>query len=148
MGERDKSIFHAVALETADLVLSKQAAYGDSFGQSGKVLQLLYPHGIKHAQLGDALTITRIVDKLFRISHQKDAFGESPWDDILGYSLLAAVRDARGRPRPTPAAPPTPPPVSVKKFEELVRKIDRSSSNKNEREPTVVVNLDDSMDDH
>lgn len=34
------------------------------------------------------LAITRIVDKLFRIATDKDAFGESPFKDIAGYGIL------------------------------------------------------------
>ena len=37
------------------------------------------------------LTIVRIVDKLFRITNQKDAFGESPYRDIAGYGLLGTA---------------------------------------------------------
>lgn len=75
------------------LVEEKQAAYGDSFGKSGEVLRLLYPNGIAPAQLDDALTVVRVVDKLFRIATKKDAFGESPWRDIAGYAILSIRRD-------------------------------------------------------
>ena len=75
------------------LVAEKQAAYGDSFSKAGAVLRILYPNGISSSQLDDALTITRVLDKLFRIATKKDAFGESPWRDIVGYGLLAAERD-------------------------------------------------------
>ena len=39
------------------------------------------------------LTITRIIDKLFRIANRKDAFGESPYRDLTGYGLLGYVKD-------------------------------------------------------
>jgi hypothetical protein len=39
------------------------------------------------------LAVIRIIDKLFRISHKKNAFGESPFLDIAGYGLLGAVHD-------------------------------------------------------
>lgn len=85
--------FETVAQEMAKLVAEKQAAYGDSFGRSNVVMQALYPNGISVDQMGDALTVVRIVDKLFRIANKKDAFGESPYRDIIGYGLLAVVRD-------------------------------------------------------
>jgi len=35
----------------------------------------------------------RIIDKLFRIATQKEAFGESPYRDIAGYGLLGVMKD-------------------------------------------------------
>lgn len=78
------------------LVEQKQVAYGDSFGKAGDVLRLLYPKGISHEQIDDALCIVRIVDKLFRIATDRDALGESPYRDIAGYALLGAARNGRG----------------------------------------------------
>lgn len=89
--------FNDISKEIADLVEAKQEAYGDSFGKSGQIMRILYPDGIKEAQLDDALTTVRIIDKLFRVANKKDAFGESPWRDINGYSLLAVKRDEEQR---------------------------------------------------
>ena len=75
-----------------ELVEEKQAAYGDSFGKAGNILRELYPDGIRPEQYDDALCIVRIVDKLFRIATDKDAFGESPYRDIAGYGILGAFR--------------------------------------------------------
>lgn len=83
-----------LAHEAAQLVEQKQAAYGDSFGRSGAVLRVLYPDGIPLDALDDALVVVRIVDKLFRIATDRDAFGEDPFRDILGYALLATARRA------------------------------------------------------
>lgn len=92
------STWESIGFDIGRLVTEKQAAYGDSFGKSGDVLRVLYPDGIPPEKLTDALTITRIVDKLFRVATRKDAFGESPWRDVAGYALLAAERDARSKP--------------------------------------------------
>lgn len=81
------------ANEIATLVAGKQAAYGDSFGKSGGIMRILYPEGVRPEQMNDALTIVRVIDKLFRIATDKDAFGENPWKDIMGYSLLAYVKE-------------------------------------------------------
>lgn len=83
-----------VALGTSigQLVQSKQKAYGDSFGKSGEILRILYPEGISLEKLDDALTIVRVIDKLFRIATDRDALGESPWRDIAGYALLSLAR--------------------------------------------------------
>lgn len=84
--------YHEAGMEVGDLVEKKQAAYGDAFGKAGSVLRILYPNGIAPEQMDDALTVVRVVDKLFRISTDRDALGESPWQDIAGYALLAVVR--------------------------------------------------------
>ena len=42
-----------------------------------KILKVLYPNWIKPEQYRDMLAVTRIVDKLFRIATQKEAFGEN-----------------------------------------------------------------------
>jgi hypothetical protein len=86
-----------IGKSVGELVAKKQAAYGDSFGKSGAVLAILYPAGIAPEQMDDALTIVRVIDKLFRIATDRDALGESPWRDVAGYSLLAIERVERGR---------------------------------------------------
>jgi len=80
--------YHIAAEKIADMINEKQSAYGDSFGQSGKVLELLYPSGVLVAQYQDMLCMIRIIDKLFRIANDKNAFSESPYADLAGYSLL------------------------------------------------------------
>jgi len=74
------------------LVEDKQKAYGDSFGRSGRCLMEMFPKGIKVDQYDDLLTIARILDKLFRIANDPDAFEENPYQDIVGYALLAMRR--------------------------------------------------------
>lgn len=80
------------------LVARKQQQYGDSFGQSGEVLRVLYPDGVAPDQYDDMLSVVRIVDKLFRIAQRRgagdgDPGGESPYRDIAGYGMLGAARD-------------------------------------------------------
>lgn len=70
------------------LVDKKNAAYGNSIHDAGKVFRLLYPNGIKPEQYDDALAMIRILDKMFRIATAKSAFGESPFMDIAGYGIL------------------------------------------------------------
>ena len=79
--------------EIGELVQEKNEAYGDSFGQACKILEVLYPNGINPSQYRDALAITRVIDKLFRLANKKDAFGESPWRDICGYAILGVAND-------------------------------------------------------
>lgn len=87
-----------IAAEIARLVADKQVAYGDSFGRSGAILRILYPDGISPEKLDDAMTVVRVVDKLFRIATQRDALGENPWADIVGYGLLSVARTRAAKP--------------------------------------------------
>lgn len=80
------------AEEIGHMVADKQIAYGDSFGQSHKVAEVLYPNGVSKEQMKDFLTVIRVIDKLFRIANKKEAFNENPWQDIAGYALLEVCR--------------------------------------------------------
>lgn len=83
----------AIARDIGSLVKEKQEAYGDSFSKSEEIIKVLYPDGVKPENYRDLLTITRIIDKLFRIATRKNAFGESPYRDIAGYALLGIASD-------------------------------------------------------
>lgn len=82
-----------IAESIGKLVQLKQQAYGDSFSKSKEIINILYPDGIKPENYQDALTIIRIIDKLFRIANKKTAFGESPYRDIAGYAILGLSND-------------------------------------------------------
>ena len=90
-----------IATEIGSLVQEKNEAYGDSFGQACRILEVLYPEGIKVNQYRDALAITRVIDKLFRLANKKDAFGESPWRDICGYAVLGVANDEQQKGEPS-----------------------------------------------
>jgi len=96
LGEIDAAakadVYEHLGAEIGRLVTEKQKAYGSSFQKSGDVMRSLYPNGISPEQMDDALAIVRVVDKLYRIATDKDAFGESPWKDIVGYGLLGAAK--------------------------------------------------------
>ena len=77
--------------KVAMIVKQKNQAYGNSFGTAGKALRILYPDGIKPEQYDDALLITRIWDKIKRLSVDNDPFGESPYVDIAGYAICGAT---------------------------------------------------------
>ncbi|MHB1794624.1 MAG: hypothetical protein ACYCPO_06620 [Acidobacteriaceae bacterium] len=82
------SRFIQIAQQVGELVERKNAAYGDSIATAGAALRLLYPNGIAPEQMDDALLVGRIWDKLKRVATDRDAFGESPYIDIAGYSIL------------------------------------------------------------
>lgn len=97
MSERKLSLFGELGLSIGNLLDEKNEAYGDSFAKAGSILHVLYPDGVRPEQYRDLLAITRILDKLFRIATNKDAFGESPWRDVAGYAILALANDKRDK---------------------------------------------------
>ena len=88
----DPDYLKLVAKQLVETLIDKNNSYGNAFHTSGVVLELLYPYGIKPEQYQDALFLVRIWDKMKRIATDKDAFGESPYKDIAGYSILAYER--------------------------------------------------------
>lgn len=82
------SKFENLAKEIGKLVDDKNKNYGNAFVESEKVLKVLYPNGIKSEQYLDLLAITRILDKIFRMANNPDAYGENPTRDLVGYGLL------------------------------------------------------------
>ena len=88
-----KGKYEQLGAEIGKIVTDKQISYGDSFGNAGRVMEIIYPNGITREQYDDALVVVRIIDKLFRIANRKNAYGESPYGDIAGYSLLGLSRD-------------------------------------------------------
>lgn len=86
----------ATAERIARLVEQKSAAYGDAVGATDAALRALWPNGIPPERYRDAALIVRCWDKFKRIANRKDAFGESPWDDVAGYALRGAAMDEGG----------------------------------------------------
>tara|TARA_R110000822_G_scaffold289516_1_gene410854 strand:- start:275 stop:568 length:294 start_codon:yes stop_codon:yes gene_type:complete len=84
--------FEELGASVGKLVTSKQQAYGDSFGRSGECLRQMFPNGIEPEQYDDLLTIARMLDKLFRIATNPNAFDENPYGDLAGYALLGMNR--------------------------------------------------------
>jgi hypothetical protein len=80
--------FEQIGTEIGELVEIKNAAYGSSFAKCGEFMRLLYPDGVAAEKLEDALLLVRVFDKMMRIATDRDALGESPWADIVGYGIL------------------------------------------------------------
>lgn len=94
------STYEEIGASIGRLVTEKQACYGDSHGKSGAVMRILYPDGIPPEKLDDALTVVRVLDKLFRVASAPpggDPMGESPWRDVAGYALLSVKRSEASR---------------------------------------------------
>lgn len=87
--------FEKFASEIGKVVDLKNKAYGNSFAEAGEFLKILYPNGIPVEAYNDALTLTRIFDKLKRIATNNDPFGEDPFFDIAGYAILGAYNNKK-----------------------------------------------------
>jgi len=87
------SKYREIGEKVIALTEEKDAAYGHAVATAGDVLKLLYPDGVKPEQYRDAAIMVRVIDKLKRIATKKNAFGESPWLDIMGYGLAAEVAE-------------------------------------------------------
>lgn len=72
------------------LVAEKNAAYGDSFKNSGEIMKFLFPKGIPPEKYQISLALVRILDKIFRIATNPGYNNEDPWKDIAGYCILMA----------------------------------------------------------
>ena len=84
--------------EIGRVVDEKNAAYGNSFHEAHRILEVFWPEGIPVEAYPLVMAFTRIVDKMFRLVHQPEAFGENPANDLAGYCLLLgdAQRPANG----------------------------------------------------
>jgi hypothetical protein len=87
--------YEELAAEIGRLVDEKNKAYGNSFAEAGEFLKILYPNGIPVEAYNDALTLTRIFDKLKRIATNNDPFGEDPFFDIAGYAILGVFNNRK-----------------------------------------------------
>lgn len=85
--------FEKRGAELGRLVDAKQAQYGNSVERAARILEVLYPNGVKPDRYGDMLLMVRILDKLSRIATRGPGDGESPFIDIAGYGLLGARKD-------------------------------------------------------
>ena len=84
-------IFIKTGYDTGVLVSQKDQAYGCAVEKVGKILQILYPDGIRVDQMLDASLVIRTLDKICRIAHDNDPFNESPYRDITGYGIQGQV---------------------------------------------------------
>ena len=74
--------------EIGRTVDEKNQAYGNSFHEAHRIVEVLWPEGIPVSAYPLVMAFTRIVDKMFRLVHQPEAFGENPALDLAGYGLL------------------------------------------------------------
>jgi hypothetical protein len=87
--------FEKIASDLSTILSMKNEAYGNAFDKTTAILTLLYPNGITVEQYKDVHVIIRMLDKISRIARDNDPFGESPYKDLAGYSILALATKER-----------------------------------------------------
>lgn len=88
-----KHPFAEIAEQLGKLVIEKNEAYGSAYALCATFLELLFPQGVHPTRYTDMLLLVRMFDKQMRIARRKDAFGESPYRDLAGYSVLGVHKD-------------------------------------------------------
>ena len=86
-----KTRFHEIATDLADLLDRKREAYGNNLQAAPVILEQLYPDGVKPSEYPTLLLVVRIIDKLSRLANGSGRFalGEDAWKDIAGYAMCA-----------------------------------------------------------
>ena len=86
--DSNNSQFLQIAQEIASVLEEKNAQYGPAFSNAPKILEILYPDGIRPQDYTNLLTLVRMLDKLQRIATNNATDTEDPWRDIAGYAIL------------------------------------------------------------
>lgn len=81
------------AQEIAAITEQKNQAYGNSYHRCHVMLTELWPDGVPVSDYKKLLAVARIIDKLFRIANDENAFSEDPWRDIAGYAILMSSNE-------------------------------------------------------
>ena len=85
------------ALEIARMIEEKQQVYGDAYPKVAQCLAALYPQGVRPDQYQELSYLTRILEKLCRVSQRcsetRGLETESPFKDIVGIAFLAMLKD-------------------------------------------------------
>ena len=62
--QKGGGLYREIAQDIAELVIEKQKAYGNSFGEADQFLRLCYPDGVQVEKYKDMLYLERIGDKI------------------------------------------------------------------------------------
>lgn len=91
----EMAMYEKLAMEIATVLQQKNAAYGSAFEKTTDILKQLFPRGIPVDSYKDVHVIVRVLDKLSRVAQNNDPYGEDPWMDICGYSILAQTENLK-----------------------------------------------------
>jgi len=85
-----KSKFKEIADKIGSMVEEKNVQYGDSYANTQKFLDILYPESIPVEKFSDIVCIIRIFDKLKKVAAQVESDEENPYADLIGITIRMA----------------------------------------------------------
>lgn len=97
LNELPKGRYESLAADIGAMTDEKARLYGDSVKKTEDIMRVLYPDGIPVSALRAALLLVRCCDKFCRIATAADGDNEDAWSDLVGYSLIGAMKTGAGR---------------------------------------------------
>jgi hypothetical protein len=82
-----ENTLEGIAEEIKTTLIEKNQYYGPVYENIGSILEIM-TDGLNKIDMTEFLAVTRIVDKLMRITHTTRTSHYDAWKDILGYALL------------------------------------------------------------
>jgi len=82
-----ENTLEGIAEEIKTTLVEKNQYYGPVYENIGSILEIM-TNDLNKIDMTEFLAITRIVDKLMRITHTTRTSHYDAWKDILGYALL------------------------------------------------------------
>ena len=71
----------------------KEAEYGNSYMKVANMLEILYPNGISIDNFNDFLSISKILEKIARLSSDGNVNNLDIYRDVAGYALIGIMKD-------------------------------------------------------
>ena len=88
--------FEEIGRNCGKLVDSKSRQYGESAIETVEVLMChLFPRGIPLNKIGESILISRILEKLCRITFGDGSGDEDAFADIQGYGMIGSAEGKR-----------------------------------------------------
>jgi hypothetical protein len=82
-----ENTLEGIAEEIKTTLVEKNQYYGPVYENIGSILEIM-TNDLNKIDMTEFLAVTRIVDKLMRITHTTRTSHYDAWKDILGYALL------------------------------------------------------------
>jgi hypothetical protein len=82
-----ENTLEGIAEEIKTTLIEKNQYYGPVYENIGSILEIM-TNDLNKIDMTEFLAVTRIVDKLMRITHTTRTSHYDAWKDILGYALL------------------------------------------------------------
>jgi len=64
------------------IVEKLESDYGHSLGETKEILKMMYPNGVNQEQLGDVVSIVRMLDEMFKVARIDGAVSDENRDEV------------------------------------------------------------------